>query len=119
MKPTDFPANSQIGIVQRVLAESTFSELRDTLADGMRWSHIPEMIKREIGRDSFSAESGKNAPGIQQAIVEAKAMIASPDFAKQEGETPTQFETRFKEKTGVSASGKSDLETRVLESRKS
>ncbi|MEI6711072.1 MAG: hypothetical protein WCK88_02265 [bacterium] len=116
IKTTEYPANTQIGIVQRILAESTFTELRDTLADGMKWSHVPDMIKREIAIDSFSSESDKNTPEVQKAILEAKAMAVSAVFEKKMGEPDSQFAARLKESTGVASP---NLGALSLEARKS
>jgi hypothetical protein len=115
-KSTGYPANTQIGVVQRILAESTFDEIHTILSGDMQWSHVPDMIKREIVGETFSVDSYADIPEVQKSIIDAKALVASGAFEKKPDESDQQFQDRFKEKTGIPTT---DVEALALEARKS
>gem|GEM_PF-2950080 len=116
MKLNEYPSDTHIGVVQRVLAESNFEELQETLADGLRWNHIPDGVKREIVVDSFSYDPAKNSHSIEESISDAKSTVSHIGTEKKEGESNEQFAARIKEKIGVSST---NLEELSLEAKKS
>ena len=75
MALSEYPSDSQIGIVQRVLSESTFRDLQDTLGKDMKWSHVPDAIKRELLLDSFSYDPAKNSTEVEKSLREAKTTV--------------------------------------------
>ena len=116
MKSNEYPSDSHIGVVQRVLAESNFQELQETLGDGFRWSHISDSVKRELVADSFSYDPAKNNHFIEESISDAKATISNITSERKKGESNEQFTARIKEKIGVS---NTNLEELSLEAKKS
>jgi hypothetical protein len=109
MKSTEFPSDSHIGVVQRVLAESTFLELQETLGDALRWSQIPAGVKQEIVVDSFSYDPAKNNRLIEESISDAKSTLSNIKTEKKEGESNEQFTARVKEKIGVNSTNLEEL----------
>jgi len=135
MKKVEYPADTHIGIIQRVLAESTFWELQNTLWDGLRWDHVPDGVKREIVFDSFAYDPAKNNRSIELSINEAKSTLShlqirrapgesKDDFikrrdeqtAKQPDESSKELATRIQKQTGISST---NLESLSLEAQKS
>lgn len=112
IKLADYPTDTQIGIIQRTLAQSTFQDLQTTLSDGLQWSHIPDSLKREIVTDSFQYDPLKNSKAVEQAISDAKTAATN---GKKIGESDVQFASRLKEKIGVK---NADLQALSLEARK-
>jgi hypothetical protein len=84
MELAGYPTNTQIGIVQQVISESTFRELQSTLKGGMKWNHVPDGVKREVVLDTFQYDPLKNTIAIEQAIQDAKATANNIKTEKRE-----------------------------------